>query len=146
MNRTTRRVNPTEIGLAYYDRAIRVLAEANEADEMVTAMQETPRGELRISAPTSFGIRALAPILADFLNTYGDISVHLVFDDRFVELVSEGYDLAIRIGDLPARMINEYADDYFRLTMEYNERHGLISDCSVEMPPVLQCDGECKPL
>lgn len=101
LNRTTRRVSPTEIGLAFYDRAIRVLAEASEADAMVTSMQEAPRGELRISAPVSFGIRVLGPAVAGFLREYPDISVHLVLDDRFVELVAEGYDLAIRIGDLP---------------------------------------------
>ena len=101
LNRTTRRVSPTEIGLAFYDRAIRVLAEAEEADTMVSTMQDNPRGELRISAPFSFGIRALAPAISDFLKKYPDISVHMVLDDRFVELVAEGFDLAIRIGDLP---------------------------------------------
>ncbi len=101
LNRTTRRVSPTEIGLAYYDRAIRVLAEAGEADAMVSSMQDNPRGELRISAPFSFGIRALAPAVSDFLNRYPEITVHMVLDDRRVELVAEGFDLAIRIGDLP---------------------------------------------
>lgn len=101
LNRTTRRVSPTEIGLAFYDRAIRVLAEALEAEAMVSSMQDAPRGELRISAPVSFGLRVIAPAVAEFLKTYEDISVHMVLDDRRVELVAEGYDLAIRIGDLP---------------------------------------------
>ena len=70
LNRTTRRVNPTDIGLAFYDRAIRVLAEASEADAMVSAMQDAPRGELRVSAPVSFGTRALAPAVAGFLQEY----------------------------------------------------------------------------
>lgn len=101
LNRTTRKVSPTEIGLAFYDRAIRVLAEAAEADAMVSSMQDMPRGELRISAPVSFGLRALSPAVTGFLKSFPDISVHMVLDDRFVELVAEGYDLAIRIGDLP---------------------------------------------
>lgn len=101
LNRTTRRVSPTEIGLAFYDRAIRVLAEAAEADAMVSSMQDAPRGELRVSAPVSFGIRTLSPAVAGFLKEYPDISVHMVLDDRFVELVAEGFDLAIRIGELP---------------------------------------------
>ncbi|MGB0496780.1 MAG: LysR family transcriptional regulator [Rubricella sp.] len=100
LNRTTRRVSPTEIGLAYYDKAIRVIAEAGEADAMVSAMQSAPRGELRISAPVSFGVTHLAPALGAFLQEYPDVSAHMVLDDRFVELVSEGFDIAIRIGEL----------------------------------------------
>lgn len=100
LNRTTRRVNPTEIGLAFYDRAIAVLKDANEADEMVTAMQSDPRGLLRISAPVSFGMRHLMPVITEFLAAYPDVSINLVFEDRFTELVAEGYDAALRIGTL----------------------------------------------
>lgn len=101
LNRTTRRVNPTEIGLAYYDRATRVLSEATEADAMATSMQGTPQGELRVSAPLSFGIRHLGPAVSDFLNAYPEVAVRVSLDDRFVELVAEGYDLALRVGALP---------------------------------------------
>lgn len=101
LNRTTRRVSPTEIGLAYYDKAIEVLAAASEADAMATAMQGAPTGELKISAPLSFGLKYVAPALASFLKAYPDVAARLEFDDRFVELVAEGFDLAIRIGDLP---------------------------------------------
>jgi DNA-binding transcriptional LysR family regulator len=101
LNRTTRRVNPTEIGLAYYDRATRVLADAHEADAMAASMQGTPQGELRISAPLSFGLRHLGPAVSDFLNAYPEVSARVSLDDRFVELVAEGFDLAIRVGTLP---------------------------------------------
>lgn len=101
LNRTTRRVNPTEIGLAYYDRAARVLSEATEADAMAASMQGTPQGELRVSAPLSFGIRHLGPAVSDFLKAYPDVSVRVSLDDRFVELVAEGFDLALRVGALP---------------------------------------------
>lgn len=101
LNRTTRRVNPTEIGLAYYDKAVRVIADASEADAMVSSMQSEPGGELRISVPVSFGTRHLAPAVSKFLQLYPKVSIHMVMDDRFVELVSEGFDLAIRIGALP---------------------------------------------
>jgi DNA-binding transcriptional LysR family regulator len=101
LNRTTRRVSPTEIGLAYYDRASRVLADAAEADAMAASMQGAPRGELRISAPLSFGLRHLAPAVAEFLNAYPDVSARVSLDDRFVELVAEGFDMAVRIGVLP---------------------------------------------
>jgi len=100
LNRTTRRVSPTDIGLAFYDRAIAVLKDANEADEMVTAMQSDPRGQLRISAPVSFGIRHLMPVITEFLATYPAVSINVVFEDRYTELVSESYDAALRIGVL----------------------------------------------
>jgi DNA-binding transcriptional LysR family regulator len=101
LTRTTRRVSPTEIGLAYFDRACRVLADATEADSMASAMQGAPRGELRISGPLSFGVRHLAPAVAAFLHDYPEVSARVTLDDRFVELVSEGYDVAIRVGALP---------------------------------------------
>lgn len=101
LNRTTRRVNPTEIGLAYFDKAQAVLSAVGEADAMASAMQDAPTGELRISAPLSFGLRHVAPALASFLAEYRNVSAHLRFEDRRVELVSEGFDMAIRIGDLP---------------------------------------------
>jgi DNA-binding transcriptional LysR family regulator len=100
LNRTTRRVGPTELGLAYYDRARIVLASALEADRMVTAMQSTPTGSLRVSAPVSFGVGQLSPAVARFLCAYPEVDVNLVLDDRFVELVAEGFDIAIRIGVL----------------------------------------------
>ncbi|MBA3324359.1 MAG: LysR family transcriptional regulator [Rhodobacteraceae bacterium] len=100
LNRTTRRVSPTELGLAYYDRARVVLAGALEADSMVTAMQSTPTGSLLISAPVSFGIGQLAPAVARFLGAYPEVDVNMVLDDRFVELVAEGFDVAVRIGVL----------------------------------------------
>lgn len=100
LNRTTRRVSPTELGLAYYDRAKSVLAETAEADAMVTAMQAAPKGSLRVSAPVSFGIGHLSRAVATFLNACPEVDVNLVLDDRFVEVVAEGFDLAIRIGRL----------------------------------------------
>jgi DNA-binding transcriptional LysR family regulator len=100
LNRTTRRVSPTEVGLAYFDRARAVLAEAGEADSMVTAMQATPSGSLRISAPVNFGISQVSPAVAEFLSAWPEVEIDMVLDDRFVELVAEGFDLAIRIGTL----------------------------------------------
>ncbi|WP_185803406.1 LysR family transcriptional regulator [Pontivivens nitratireducens] len=101
LNRTTRRVSPTEIGLAYYDKAGRVLSEAGDADAMVSAMQSEPRGELRLSVPVGFGTTHVSEAVAAFLLQYPDVSIHMTMDDRFVELVAEGFDLAIRIGNMP---------------------------------------------
>ena len=107
LNRTTRRVSPTEIGLAYYDRARRVLNDAGEADALVTSMQSAPSGLLRVSVATDFGVNLLSPILGEFLLEYPDITVNMVLNNRYVELISEGFDMAIRVGELelprPAR-------------------------------------------
>lgn len=100
LNRTTRRVSPTEIGLAYYDRARRVLNDAGEADALVTSMQTAPSGMLRISVATDFGVNHLSPVLGDFLQEFPDINVNMVLNNRYVELISEGFDLSIRVGDL----------------------------------------------
>lgn len=100
LNRTTRRVSPTEIGLAYYDRARRVLNDAGEADALVMAMQSAPSGVLRVSVATDFGVMLLSPILGDFLQEYPDITINMVLNNRYVELISEGFDMAIRMGDL----------------------------------------------
>ena len=100
LNRTTRRVSPTEIGLAYYDRARRVLNDAGEADALVTAMQSAPSGLLRVSAATDFGVNHLSPALGGFLHEFPDITVNMVLNNRYVELISEGFDLAVRIGEL----------------------------------------------
>jgi DNA-binding transcriptional LysR family regulator len=100
LNRTTRRVSPTEIGLAYYDRARRVLNDAGEADALVTSMQSAPSGLLRVSVATDFGVNLLSPILGDFLLEYPDITVNMVLNNRYVELISEGFDMAIRVGEL----------------------------------------------
>ncbi|MEJ2003174.1 MAG: LysR family transcriptional regulator, partial [Maritimibacter sp.] len=100
LNRTTRRVSPTEIGLAYYDRARRVLNDAGEADALVTSMQSAPSGLLRISVVTDFGVNHLSPVLGEFLNDFPDVSVNMVLNNRYVELISEGFDMAIRVGEL----------------------------------------------
>ena len=128
LNRTTRRVSPTEIGLAYHDKAISVLSAAADADAMATTMQGAPTGEMKISAPLTFGPRFVSPALASFLNKHPDISARLEFDDRMVELVSEGFDVAIRIGDLPdsslkARKVAETEVNLIA-SPKYIERHG----------------------
>lgn len=100
LNRTTRRVSPTEIGLAYYDRARRVLNDAGEADALVTAMQIAPSGLLRISADADFGAAMLSPILAEFLAGHPGVTVNMVLNSQYVEFISEGFDLAIRLGEM----------------------------------------------
>ncbi len=101
MNRTTRRLSLTEEGRAYYDRCAAVLAELGEAELAVSRLSHTPRGTLRVNAPMSFGILQLAPALAAFQALYPDLHVDVTLNDRLVDVVDEGYDVAIRISRLP---------------------------------------------
>ena len=99
LNRTTRRVSPTEIGLLYYDRALRVLNDAGEADALVTSMNSDPCGLLRISVATDFGKQYISPVLGKFLEKYPEIHVNMELENRYAELISEGYDAAVRVGE-----------------------------------------------
>lgn len=98
--RTTRRLNLTEVGQAYYERCRRIISEAEEAELAVTKLQDVPRGRLRVSAPLSFGIAHLAAALPDFMCAHRELSVDIDFSDRKVDLVEEGFDLAVRISVL----------------------------------------------
>lgn len=100
LNRTTRRVSPTEIGLIFYDRARRVLNDAGEAESLVTAMQSAPSGVLRMAVATDFGTALLTPVLDEFLREYPAVAVNMVLSNTYVELISEGFDMAIRLGEL----------------------------------------------
>lgn len=99
--RTTRSLTLTEAGRGYYDQVARILTEIEEADLSVSQLQATPRGKLRVSAPMSFSVMCVAPVLPDFLALYPEIEVDIVLNDRRVDLLEDGFDLAIRIGKLP---------------------------------------------
>jgi DNA-binding transcriptional LysR family regulator len=101
LNRTTRRLALTEIGQAFYERCARIVAEAEEAELAVSRLQATPRGTLRVAAPVSFGTLHLAPALPDFMVRHPDLRVEIDLADRIVDLIEEGYDLALRIAALP---------------------------------------------
>lgn len=101
LNRTTRRLSLTEVGRAFYERSREGLREIEEAEAEVSRLQGAPRGVLRLNSPMSFGILHIAPALPEFLARYPDLSVDMNLDDRCVDLVEEGFDLAIRIGELP---------------------------------------------
>jgi DNA-binding transcriptional LysR family regulator len=101
LNRTTRRLSMTEVGQAFYERSQRALGEIEEAEAEVSRLQGEPRGELRLSSPMSFGIGHVAPLLPAFQERYPDLAVDMVLDDRKTDLVDEGFDVAIRIGELP---------------------------------------------
>jgi DNA-binding transcriptional LysR family regulator len=100
LNRTTRRVSATEAGQDYYERAVRILAEMEDAEAAAGDMQTSPRGQLRVTAPVSFGSHMLAPAVADYLIKYPDVSIDLSLDDPYVDLVEKRFDLGIRFGHL----------------------------------------------
>lgn len=128
LNRTTRRVSPTEIGLAYYDRARRVLSDAGEADALVTSMQTAPSAQLRVSVATDFGVNHLSPILGNFLSKFPGVSVNMELNNRYVELISEGFDAAIRVGELKYSSLRarKLTDTTVRLVAspDYLAKHG----------------------
>ncbi len=98
--RTTRRLALTEVGRAYYERCREVLNNMSEADQSVMDLQDTPRGTLRITVAGAFGERYIAPAAAAFSKQHPQLNVEINFANRNVDLVAEGYDLAIRAGVL----------------------------------------------
>ena len=100
LNRTTRKLSLTEAGRVYYDRSTQLLAELAETEEAVGELQAKPRGRLRANAPVSFGSLHLAAAIAGYMAAYPDVAVELILNDRIVDLVEEGYDVAVRIARL----------------------------------------------
>ncbi len=98
LDRTTRSVAPTEAGRAYFDRLRAILDELDALDLSVRNISQEPRGTLRLSAPLTFGELQLAPALNEFAQHYPAIALDVSFSDRVVNLVDEGFDLALRIG------------------------------------------------
>ena len=101
VQRTTRKLALTEIGEAYYERAARIVADLAAAEQVVTDMQATPRGRLRMTAPIDLSSQYLGTIISAFSTLHPDVNVELDATDRVVDLIEEGYDVGIRIGPLP---------------------------------------------
>jgi DNA-binding transcriptional LysR family regulator len=100
LERTTRRVAPTAAGAAFYASAARILADVDAAEHAVASLSGSPRGTIRVTAPVMFGERHVAPFLRPFLDRYPDVRVDLALTDRFVDLIAEHFDVAVRIGPL----------------------------------------------
>ena len=100
LNRTTRRMSLTEAGHAYVARSTEILTEIDELRNAVQNLHREPAGLLRVTSAVTFGHCSLAPVIADFLAEYPEISVQLDLTNRFVDIVEEGFDLAIRVGEL----------------------------------------------
>jgi len=96
LNRTTRRVAPTEAGREYYDRLVQALTELDEAGQAVGAASVVPQGRLRVSSLTAFGLRHVMGAVADYAAGFPQVTVDITLSDRVVELIDEGFDVAIR--------------------------------------------------
>jgi DNA-binding transcriptional LysR family regulator len=99
LNRTTRRVALTASGRAFYERVEALLADLDEAERSLGEAQDEPVGPMRINAPMSFGTLHLSPLIAEFMARYPAVQIELRLNDRFVDVVEEGYDLTIRIAE-----------------------------------------------
>lgn len=100
LNRSTRRLHLTEAGTALYSRAVTILADLDDAREFTKELNSRPQGLLRVTMPAGFGRHHILPHLPAFLSVYPDIRMDLVLDDRVVDLIEAGLDVAIRIGVL----------------------------------------------
>lgn len=128
LNRTTRRQSLTEIGKTYYERCKAVLAEADWADAAADNATGTPRGRLRINAPLSFGTHTLTPLVVRYLRQYPEVEIELILNDRYVDLIEEGFEAVFRIGRLADSSLTARALRPFRLlacaSPEYLQERG----------------------
>jgi DNA-binding transcriptional LysR family regulator len=115
LNRTTRRQSLSEVGKIYYERCKLVLAEADWADAAGSDATGTPRGRLRVNAPVSFGTHTLMPLVSMYLRQNPGVEVELILNDRFVDLVEEGFEAVFRTGPLADSLLAARALRPFRL-------------------------------
>lgn len=100
LNRSTRQLSLTDEGAAYYDYCVRILAELEEGEELVTRGSKEPKGTLKVTVPAAFGRLHVAPLVPGFLARYPAVKLNLHLSDALVDIIEQGYDLAIRIGEL----------------------------------------------
>lgn len=105
LNRTTRRLSLTESGRIFHERCVQLLADLTEAEEEVNAATAVPRGTLRLTASITFGVRHLAPAIAEFGARHPEVAFDVELSDRTVDIVEEGMDLAIRIGGIGSQAL-----------------------------------------
>jgi DNA-binding transcriptional LysR family regulator len=129
LHRTTRRVSLTEAGAAYFERCAQLLLDLDEAEAVASSHVAEARGTLRVTCALAFGVRYLAPLLGGYMEANPRVTVELSFNDRTVDLVEEGYDLAIRIGTLASSSLAARRLGGARLLVcaspSYWRRHGM---------------------
>ncbi|MBH9553196.1 LysR family transcriptional regulator [Inhella gelatinilytica] len=132
LTRTTRVVRVTDAGARYVEDCRRILADLAEADEAVAGLHGSPRGRLTLTAPVLFGALHVAPIVTEYLQRYPEVVASCWFLDRVVNLVDEGVDIAVRIGELPDSSLQAIRVGQVRRVIcaapEYLARHGMPQD------------------
>jgi DNA-binding transcriptional LysR family regulator len=133
LNRTTRKVSLTEVGRAYYNSAVQILADIEQADDVAGALQSTPRGTLRIYTATHI-VQFVAPVVADFLKQFSGVKVDLTIGERMVDMIDEGYDIAIRLTPPPDSSLIVRSLATWRHVLccspGYLEKHGPLTQLS----------------
>lgn len=128
LNRTTRKLHLTEAGRRYHPRAQQLLVDLDDVEQQLGDLQTQARGLLRISAPVSFATRHLAPLLGDFQRDHPGVDIDLQLNDRKVDIVEEGFDIALRIGHLKSSSLIAKRVAPVRLVLcaspAYLARHG----------------------
>jgi len=142
LRRSTRQVTTTDTGIAFYERAVAILDELEQAVLAVKELQEHPTGNLRVNAPMSFGTLHLAPLVGDFMARYPDVHVELVLNDRFVDPIEEGFDVTIRIGE------EVYSTSLIAREIANSKRvlcasPGYLEQCGEPLDPVELKDHRC---
>lgn len=131
LNRSTRGLSLTEVGAAFYEHCARIAAEAAQAGEVVNQLQSTPFGVLKVTAPVAFGRLHIAPAAVEYLARYSSVKLDMRITDRMIDLVDEGYDLAIRIPRTPdPHLVGHRLAPVRRVlcaTPEYFKRYGIPS-------------------
>jgi len=129
LNRTTRVVRVTEPGARYADDCRRILAELAVANDSVAGLHSTPTGQLTLTAPVLFGARYVTPIVTEYLARFPDVSAECLFLDRVVNMMDEGIDIAVRIGELPDSSMQAVRVGRVRRVIcgspRYREHHGI---------------------
>lgn len=128
LQRTTRHVRLTDAGYIYFDHARKLVSELAEVEENLRFQNENPVGELKISAPVTFGAKFLGPAVSSFLEKYPDVAIRLFLGDRHVDMTDDGFDLSIRIGPVEATsLISRKLAKSRRVTVaspDYLQKHG----------------------
>lgn len=129
LQRTTRKLHLTEAGQVFFDRTRRLLGELRDAEQAVTQLQESPRGNLRITMPVELGMKFMGRVVAEFMQRYPDVSIEVELSGRLVNLVDEGFDLGLRIGEfrdssLVARRLGNLSARFYA-SPSYLGRHGV---------------------